>query len=128
MAEVKLQYSLICRLDENFNIYSIIHGFNPGYVNEFYISNKWIWDENQSINDGFFQITDIICNGTVMASSISKLFDVRESHTHHNRFQGIYFSLRENYRIRTKLFNKKGQPVKSGSIDYPVIIKSTQIH
>ncbi len=123
MAVIKLQYSLLYEPADNYLIQRIIHGFKPGKIEEFCITNKWVWDEEgNEIEDGFYQVTEIMREDQVLACSSSNLFQVKLSHTHHNHFKEVEFE-KGDYRIRVALYNKLGQMIKSGSLDYPLFVR-----
>lgn len=142
MSEVKLQYSLVCKRNKDLLMTGIIYGFTPGKVSEFYISNHWVWDADEkkgqaerredctrrrvsteeSIEDNYFQVTEINCGNRVVAFSRSGFFQVKESHTHHNRFRDLIF-MEGDYRIRITLFNRQGEKVSKGSLDYPLLVR-----
>ena len=54
---VKLQYSVICQEVQESGLEKILHGFKIGSSKEFYVVNKWIWDDLEQAEDGFFQVT-----------------------------------------------------------------------
>lgn len=122
MARVKLQYSIIYQQDARQGLLNFIHGFPPGKTS-FYVSNKWIWDDHNYLEDGFYQETSILKNGQPIAVSRSEFFNVKLSHTHHNYFEGIVFTKEADYRIRVTLFNKQGEMVKEASLEYPLFIR-----
>jgi nucleoside-specific outer membrane channel protein Tsx len=124
MAKIKLQYSMICERDSNYLLKRIIHGFIPGRVSEFYISNNWVWEEGNEKEDGFYQVTEL-CQGTrIMAKSESALFYVKYSHTHHNRFRDLIFTEDEDYWIKIMLFDHRGLIVEKASLEYPLFVRS----
>ena len=118
---VKLQYSIICKRDEKNNFIDLIHGFSPGN-SSFFITNKWIWDDN-NCEDGFYQETEVLKNGETIALSKSNIFNVRLSHSHHNLFKDIPFQDSNDYRIRVGLFNKEDEKIEEASLDYPLYVK-----
>lgn len=122
MASVKLQYSIICQRDEKDKIIKIIPGFRPGKAS-FFVTNKWVWDTGDIEEDGFFQLTEILKNGEVIAVSRSEYFNVKMAHTHHNYFENISFGRDGEYRVRVNLFNKEGEGVKEASLEYPIFVK-----
>ena len=130
MAEVKLQYSVISENCDKHIFRNIIHGFTPGVAPLFYVINKWIWDrgeqnpsESSSFTDGFYQITEIKKDTRVIARAESDIFSVKLSHTHYNRFKQIGFDPGGEYRIRVRLYDKKGIMVNGGSIEYPIFVE-----
>lgn len=123
MAEVKLQYSVICEDIQGLGFINIIHGFRIGKIKNFYIVNKWIWDDVNEIEDGFYQRTGIIYNNEILAISFSDLFKVRAAHTHQNLFRDINFQEEGNYRIRVELFDQNDRLINKGSIEYPVFVR-----
>jgi hypothetical protein len=67
MAKIKLQFSLVCEWSDGRNIGNIINGFTPGMIDQFFIVNKWVWDEqvsgelsDQRSPDGYSQETQIV--------------------------------------------------------------------
>ncbi len=123
MARVKLQYSIICQRDEGAGFKDIIHGFRAGAAQNFYIANKWVWDDGDKCEDGFFQLTEIIKKDEVIAFSRSDTFMIKLAHTHHNRFKGISFDKQGDYRIRVRLFDRESRQIEDGSLEYPVFIR-----
>ncbi|AZO93461.1 hypothetical protein [Halocella sp. SP3-1] len=122
MDRLKLQYSLICQKDERSGFKNIIHGFTAGMAPNFYVVNKWVWDTNDELTDGFFQVTELIRDGEIVSSSQSDLFMIKLAHTHHNLFAGISFTKEGNYRIRVNLFDQQGSLIEEGSLEYPLFI------
>ena len=127
MSVIKLQYSLLCKLDEKNSFINIIHGFEPGKNKNFYVINKWLWDEtgedHKSIpEEGYHQITSIIRGDTVLANTKSERFRLKLAHTHHNYFQNIEFRQGLDYRIKVELFYE-GKKYQGASIDYPLFIR-----
>ena len=129
MAEIKLQFSVVCEWSDGKNIGNIYNGFRPGKIDQFYIVNKWIWDEG---NEGeveaedFYQETRIVREGDdkeVLISSKSNLFRVKNSHTHNNYFKDIDFKAESDYRVEVCLFRKDDKLIKKGSLDYPLFVK-----
>lgn len=120
---VKLQYSVICQEVQKSGLENILHGFKIGPSKEFYVVNKWIWDDLEQANDGFFQVTEILRDNKVLAASQSDIFNVKLSHTHQNYFKNILFAEEGNYRIRVGLYDQQSQFVKAGSLEYPVFVR-----
>ena len=48
---VKLQYSVICQEVQETGLEKILHGFRIGSSKEFYVVNKWIWDDLEQAED-----------------------------------------------------------------------------
>ena len=134
MADIKLQFSVVCEWSDGKNIGNIYNGFTPGVVEQFYIVNKWIWDEKDkgdfNENDteqNFHQECKIIQSGKkekIISLSKSSNFRVKNSHTHNNHFPELEFKKDLDYRVDVTLFTADGEVVKSGSINYPLIVKS----
>ena len=120
---VKLQYSVICQEVQEAGLEKILHGFKIGYSKEFYVVNKWIWDDLEQAEDGFFQVTEILRNNKVLAASQSDIFNVKLSHTHQNYFKNILFAEEGNYRIRVGLYDQQSEIVKAGSLEYPIFVR-----
>lgn len=123
MAKVKLQYSIICEQIKGSGFLNVIHGFKRGQIKRFYVANKWVWDDTEDAEDGFFQVTEIVRNNVVIAFSRSKIFEIKLGHSHHNLFKNIYFKEEADYRIRINLYDKEGNFVKEGSLEYPVYVR-----
>lgn len=135
MVEIKLQFSIVCEWSDGKNIRNVINGFTPGQVEQFYIVNKWIWDEGEEnldmvdLND-CYQETGIVEKGNeekVIALSHSDSFRVKNSHTHVNCFHDLTFQPELAYRVRVKLFDRKGESVEMAGIDYPLLVKEVDI-
>jgi len=120
---VKLQYSVICQEIQESGLEKILHGFKIGHSKEFYVVNKWIWDDLEQADDGFFQVTEILRNNKVLAASQSDIFNVKLSHTHQNYFKNIFFAEEGNYRIRVGLYDQQSGFVKTGSLEYPIYVR-----
>ncbi len=120
---VKLQYSVICQEVQESGLEKILHGFKIGSSKEFYVVNKWIWDDLEQAEDGFFQVTEILRNNKVLAASQSDIFNVKLSHTHQNYFKNILFAEEGNYRIRVGLYDQQSEFVKAGSLEYPIFVR-----
>lgn len=135
MAEIKLQFSVVCEWSDGKNIGNIYPGFIPGEVEQFHIVNKWVWDEegegeaDSGLTEDCYQQTGIVeineeGNEQVIALSRSDKFRVKNSHTHNNRFTEIKFRSNFNYRIRVELFcGKKGSIVETASMEYPLLVR-----
>lgn len=129
MAEIKLQFSVVCEWSDGKNIGNIYNGFRPGKIDQFYIVNKWIWDEGNEGDfevEDFYQETRIVKAGEereVLAISKSDLFRVKNSHTHNNYFKDIDFKVGSDYRVEISLFTVNGEVLEGGSLDYPLFVK-----
>ena len=127
MAEIKLQFSVVCEWSDGKNIGNIYNGFRPGKIDQFYIVNKWIWDEGNEVEvEDFYQETRIVKVGEereVLAVSKSDLFRVKNSHTHNNYFKDIDFKAGSNYRVELRLFSAEREIMEGGSLDYPLFVK-----
>jgi len=134
LADIKLQFSVVCEWSDGKNIGNIYNGFTPGVIDQFYIVNKWIWDEN---SDGklkesdadkcFYQeakIIELAKKKNILSLSKSNNFKVKNSHTHNNRFSEIEFKDNKDYRVEVSLFTSEGELIKSASINYPLFVKS----
>ncbi len=127
MAEIKLQYSLLCEIDEKSSFINIIHGFAPGQTSDFYVVNKWVWDEKGGEKpipeDGYYQVTSILEEDNILVSSKSGPFRIKMAHTHHNHFQDIEFKSCYAYRVRVELFDSRHRNYTGGSLIYPLYTK-----
>lgn len=123
MTCVKLQYSVICQDVQDSKLAKILHGFEKGLVNEFYVVNKWIWDDLDQAEDGFYQVTEILKEDQVIAASQSDVFQIKLSHTHQNYFKNIVFPEEGNYRIRVCLYNQQAEFIQVGSMEYPIFVR-----
>ncbi len=134
MADIKLQFSVVCEWSDGKNIGNIYNGFTPGIIDQFYIVNKWIWDEKDegdfNENDTeqrFYQECKIIESGKkekIISLSKSSNFRVKNSHTHNNRFPELELKKGLDYRIEVDLFTSEGKFIKSASIAFPLFVKS----
>lgn len=134
MSEAKLQYSLICKRDNKYSFNDVIQGFFPGRFYDFYIINKWVWDEiissrNETDEDkekvdeyGYYQLTEILNGDEILAKSLSEPFKIQFSHSHHNRFKGLFFDEKGIYRVRVKLFDSENKIIKGASLEYPIFV------
>ena len=131
MAEIKLQFSVVCECSDGKNIGNIYNGFRPVEIDQFFIVNKWIWDDQLKaefeVDDHFYQETRIISGESeVLAFSKSDLFRVKNSHTHNNYFKEIKFKEGADYRVEVKLFRAEGELVENGSLNYPIFVKKAK--
>lgn len=133
LANIKLQFSVVCEWSDGKNIGNIYNGFTPGVVENFYIVNKWIWLEKERgiLNEAdaakcFYQETKIIEQDqkkNILSLSKSNNFQVKNSHTHNNRYSKIEFKENKDYRVEVSLFSSEGNLINSASIKYPIFVK-----